>query len=221
MKKIIFILVLFLSCYLIYNLTINDKLTYVSIGDYLSKDKTYTFYIKEYLESKNKLLSYDTTYTNEDYRITDLLRIIEYNEEKKINNKYVSIHKLLKEADIITLSLGMNELYYKLAINNDNIYSYIDEMMKDMAKLLEEINKYNHKQVFVLGYYNITNTNQDIFNYANIKLKELCIKEGYTFIPLDSIIDDSIYLLNSDKIYLNTLGYHEIYKVIAQKIKNY
>ena len=51
MKKIIFILVLFLSCYLIYKLTINNKLSYLSIGDGLSKDNTYTYYVKEYLES--------------------------------------------------------------------------------------------------------------------------------------------------------------------------
>ena len=38
MKKIIFILVLFLSCFLIYKLTINNKLSYLSIGDGLSKD---------------------------------------------------------------------------------------------------------------------------------------------------------------------------------------
>lgn len=221
MKKIIFILILFLSCYLIYTLTINNKLSYLSLGDALSKDNTYTFYLKEYLESKNKLLSYNTTYTDDDYRITDLLRIIEYNEEEKVEGKPLSIHKLLKEADIITLSVGMNELYYKLTINNDDIYSYIDEMMEDMSKLLHEINKYNHKQVFVLGYYNITNNNQDIFNYANIKLKELCTKEGYTYIPLDNILNDSIYFINKDKIYPNKLGYQQIYKIIVEKIKKY
>ena len=64
MKKIIFILILFLSCYLIYTLTINNKLSYLSLGDALSKDNTYTFYLKEYLESKNKLLSYNTGVSN-------------------------------------------------------------------------------------------------------------------------------------------------------------
>lgn len=221
MKKIIFILVLFLSCYLIYKLTINNKLSYLSIGDGLSKDNTYTYYVKEYLESKNKLSSYNSTYTNNDYRITDLLRIIEYNEEEIVNDKPLSIHKLLKESDIITLSIGMNELYYKLTINTDNIYSYIDEMMEDMSKLFHEINKYNHKQVFVLGYYNITNDNQDIFNYANIKLKNLCLKEGYTYIPLNSILNDKIYFQNDNKIYPNKLGYQQIYKIIVEKIKNY
>ena len=94
-------------------------------------------------------------------------------------------------------------------------------MMEDMSKLFHEINKYNHKQVFILGYYNITNNNQDIFNYANIKLKELCTKEGYTYIPLDNILNDSIYFINKDKIYPNKLGYQQIYKIIVEKIKKY
>ena len=199
---------------------LNKRLEKYGITEARAKELEY-FAKQEYLESKNKLSSYNTTYTNNDYRITDLLRIIEYNEEEIVNDKPLSIHKLLKESDIITLSIGMNELYYKLTINTDNIYSYIDEMMEDMSKLFHEINKYNHKQVFVLGYYNITNDNQDIFNYANIKLKNLCLKEGYTYIPLNSILNDKIYFQNDNKIYPNKLGYQQIYKIIVEKIKNY
>ena len=37
MKKVLFILILFLSCYFIYNQTADDKLYYLTIGDSLSK----------------------------------------------------------------------------------------------------------------------------------------------------------------------------------------
>lgn len=220
MKKIIFILILFLSCFIVYKLTIDNKLSYLSIGDSLSKDNTYTYYIKEYLNNKNKLKSYNTTYTNNDYRITDILRIIKYNEEEEVNGKNLSIHKLLNEADIITLSLGMNELYYKLTISNDDIYYYIDEMMNDMSYLLKEINRYNHKQVFVLGYYTIDNNNKDIISYANIKLKEICIEEGYTYISLEDILDSDIYFIDKENGKLNRVGYEKIYKEIIKYIKN-
>ena len=60
MKKIIFILILFLSCYFIYNLTIDSKINYLTIGDSLSsginiygiKQYGYSDYVKDYLKEK-------------------------------------------------------------------------------------------------------------------------------------------------------------------------
>ena len=66
----------------------------------------------------------------------------------------------------------MNELYSKIMLNNDNVYSYINEMTEDLKVLFSKINKLNHRKVLVLNYYDITNGNQDIFAYANIKLKK-------------------------------------------------
>ena len=124
MKKIIFILILFLSCYIIYNLTYEKKLNYLTIGDSISmgvniygvKQYGYSGYIREYLISEDKLKSFNDIFTDVDYRITDLLRMIKYNEIKNINGKEVSINQLLKQADVITLSVGMNELYYKVSL---------------------------------------------------------------------------------------------------------
>ena len=70
---------------------------------------------------------------------------------------------LLKNADIITISIGMNELYYKLSINNENIYTYMNDMINDLEVLFSLINRYNHKKVFVINYYNVNNYNKDIF----------------------------------------------------------
>ena len=176
MKKIISILILFLSCYFIYNLTIDNELFYLSIGDGIAKGITddgkvseynYTDNIKNYLISKNKLKGFNNSFVDKDYRITDLLRIIKYKEEIVVNNDHISINELLKQADIVTISLGMNELYYKILVDNNNIYNYIDGMLSDMELFLKEVDRYNHKKIILLGYYNITNNNNDIFNYAN------------------------------------------------------
>ena len=40
MKKVIFILILFLSCYLIHIKTADNKIYYLSIGDAISKGNT-------------------------------------------------------------------------------------------------------------------------------------------------------------------------------------
>ena len=101
MKKIIFILILFLSCYIIYNLTTDSKVYYLTLGDSLSngvnvygvKQYGYSDYVKEYLINEDKLKYYNDTFTDSDYRITDLLRMIENNETKNINGKEVSINQ--------------------------------------------------------------------------------------------------------------------------------
>ena len=158
MKKIIFILILFLSCYFIYNLTKDNKINYLTIGDSISSGQSsygvkrygYSFYVKDYLKDLNKLKSFNDSFTSSDYRITDLLRIIEYNEIKNINGIEISLNQLIKKADVITLSIGMNELYYKLKMNNENIYNYMNELIYDMEELLHHINKFNHKKVIII-----------------------------------------------------------------------
>ena len=98
MKKIIFIIILFLSCYIVYNLTYDEKFNYLTIGDGLSsgvniyniKQYGYSDYVKDYLDFEDKLKSYNNSFTNYDYRITDLIKIIEYNETKNIVQFFVS-----------------------------------------------------------------------------------------------------------------------------------
>ena len=231
MKKIISILILFLSCYFIYNLTIDNELYYLSIGDGIAKGITdegnvsvynYTDSIKNYLTSKNKLKGFNNSFVDKDYRITDLLRIIKYKEEIVVNNDHISINELLKKADIVTISLGMNELYYKILVDNNNIYSYIDGMLSDMELLLKEVDRYNHKKVIVLGYYNTTNNNKDIFNYVNYKLKNIVNKRGFEFVDVDKIINNNTnYFTNNTNFYLNNGGYQKISQIIVEKINKY
>lgn len=231
MKKIISILILFLSCYFIYNLTIDNELFYLSIGDGIAKGITddgnvseynYTNSIKNYLTSKNKLKGFNNSFVDKDYRITDLLRIIKYKEEIVVNNDHISINELLKKADIVTISLGMNELYYKILVDNNNIYSYIDGMLSDMELLLKEVDRYNHKKVIVLGYYNTTDNNKDIFNYVNYKLKNIVNKRGFEFVDVDKIINNiTNYFTNNTNFYLNNGGYQKISQIIVEKINKY
>lgn len=225
MKKVLLILILFLSCYFIYNKTIDEKKYYLTIGDFLSKgitengDLTYGYseYIKDYLAKNNILKEYDKTFTDSDYRIMDVIKLLEYNEKK--DNQ--SLNYLIKKADIITISLGMNEIYYKLEKDTKNIYTYIDETSKNYDKILSYMNSFHQKKVFVLGYYNTIASNNDVFNYANYKLKELCQKYNFVFIDLSKLFNSNPNYFNKEKSFIpNSSGYEKISQIIIENFKN-
>ena len=225
MKKVFLILILFLSCYFIYNKTKDEKLYYLTIGDSLSKGINeygvvsygYNEHVKEYLKENNILEGFNKTYTNNDYRILDVIKILEYNE---IKDNY-SLNRLIKKADVITISLGMNEIYYKLEKNNQNLYTYIDNMLNNYNKILTYINKFHHKEVYVLGYYNVLGHSDDIFDYANYKLKKICNENKYIYIDLSNILSNNpIYFNKKDSFIPNNKGYEKISQIIVENLKN-
>lgn len=214
MKKIILILFLFLSCYLIYNLTEEKKLSCLVIGNTIADNP--------YLKNNELITEYNNNYINKDYRIIDLINIIKYNEEIKIGDKSLSIHRLMKNANILILSIGMNDIYYKLDSDTTGIYTYMNDMVNNMEILLEEINNYNYKQVIVLGYYNITNKNNDLFTYLNYKMKRITEKYNYQYLELNNILKNNPnFLQKSNNFLLNDQGYQEISKIIVEKLKIY
>lgn len=226
MKKVFLILTLFLSCYFIYTKTEGNKKNYLVIGDSLSKGINeygvasygYSDFIKDYLENKKILKNYNKTYTDVNYKVSDIVKILEYNESK--NN--ISLNRLIKEADIITISLGIDEIYYKINKNNQNIYTYIDNMISDYNKILDYISKFHHDKVYILGYYNTTKNNIDIFNYANYKLEVLTKKYNYTYIDLAKILDNNpTYISQINNNYMpNIRGYQKISQIIVENLKN-
>ena len=212
MKKIILILFLFLSCYLIYNLTEDKTLTYVVIGDVIA-DNPYT---------KKNITKYNNNYINPDYRIKDLINIIQYNEELTIDNKKQSIHRMLKNADILIVSIGMNDIYYKLNTDTNQIYTYINEMIKETDILLNKIKKYDYQKVLFLGYYNINDSHNDIFTYLNYKAKKIVEKYNYEYIDLNKKMRNKPDLYQNREYFApNSQGYSEINKIIVEKIKKY
>ncbi|MGM9876149.1 MAG: SGNH/GDSL hydrolase family protein [Bacilli bacterium] len=226
MKKVFLILTLFLSCYFIYTKTEGNKKNYLVIGDSLSKGINeygvasygYSDFIKDYLENKKILKNYNKTYTDVNYKVSDIVKILEYNESK--NN--ISLNRLIKEADIITISLGIDEIYYKINKNNQNIYTYIDNMISNYNKILNYISKFHHDKVYILGYYNTTKNNIDIFNYANYKLEVLTKKYNYTYIDLSKILDNNpTYISQINNNYMpNIRGYQKISQIIVENLKN-
>ena len=208
----------------------DDKIYYVSLGDGLSKginennyeSKGYSDYVKEYLEKINKLKGYTKEFSNENNRITDLTNNILNNV---VDSENISIQNIISKADLITISIGFNELLYKDIdkTNNSYMYDYIDSYIEDINKLLELIRKYNNKKIYILGYYNpkYDKLLDKYVVYANNKLMNVCSKNKVEYIDTYNIFKDNKHLIyNINNLYPNEDGYKLIANKIINKFKN-
>lgn len=94
-------------------------------------------------------------------------------------------------------------------------------MIKNYNKILTYINNFHHEEVFVLGYYNIHSGNNDVFDYANYKLKEICQKNNFTYIDLSNIFTNNPKCFNKrDSFIPNSKGYERISQIIVENLEN-
>lgn len=208
--KTIFILaVIVISVFLIYFITIDKEIYYVNLTD---KQTGYSVLYRDYLDKNNKLEKYIDQFNLEDYRITDFICMIEDNKEIKINSKKQTIKNALIKADLITFSIGMNDIQYKIGKSNiSDLYDYVDEMLKDMKLLFSLIRQYSKEEIVFIGLYN-TNDNiyNEVFNYMNDKIDALCNSYQIIYIDVQSIVgsgkkiteieDEQIFLKLKEKL---------------------
>lgn len=229
MKKILVIGVVIISIFLIYLTTIDKKVYYVSLGDEISLgmtkegyyEKSYPIYIKEYLEEKKKLEIFIDDYETQGYRITDLINDINNNKEVEETNK--TIKNALIKSDLITLSIGTNDIISKIntekaltKIDYNRLYKNIDEIINDLDKLLKLIREYCKEDIILIGI-NIQTEDEklnEIINYANEKFKE--ISEKYKIYYIDYLKKEQ----NKYKIYPTTEEYKQISEQIIYTINS-
>lgn len=244
LKKILILFIIFMIVFYIYILNTNKKIYYVSLGDSLAAGQNpygqlgygYSDYVANYLKENNFLEFYTKDFAKSGYRTTDLINGINDNKKILINNKQEGIKTILRNSELVTISIGANDLLYKLEISNgeiniDNlneVYSYIDEMIKDLDELIQLIKKYCKKNIILIGYYNpITSSEtsrklEPIFEYLKEKDKE--IAEKYSLIYLDTyeiFKENPEYLPNPKDIHPSDKGYEVIATQIIDVIEKY
>ena len=226
MKKILFIGVILLGVFLIYLSHIDTKIFYLSLGDELAQgynefnkdDYGYSDYVKDYLKNKGKLELYVDNYFKENLRTTDLIRMINDNEKVLVNSKYRTIQNALIKADLVTISIGNNDLASKLNLyknySDKEIYNYIEELLKDLEELFILLRKNCKEKIVFIGFYNnikIPNVDK-YYDYLNKKTKKLSLKYNIEYIDILNLMKDEKNINNS--LYPSKEGYINIGKLI-------
>lgn len=230
--KIIIVLAFFsLLVFVSYIQNSNNKdINYTILGDkeiFSNNLKSVNFsdLISKKLDEENILGFYSKDFIKKDIRIIDVINDIDNN----ITVDNISIQNILKRTNILLLSIGNNEISYKLSkidteINNDaQIYNYLDEIVNDNIKLLEKISHLSKCKIIFLGYYNNTNNieNNKYYIYINNKIKQLLNNYNSEFIDLFNILNkNDEYLTSTTPVYITNEGNITIYNKIVSKISN-
>ncbi len=234
MKKVlVFLLIVFLT-FIIYKVNDNNLIDYMSLGDsinqginsYGNKTFGYNDYIKSYLENNDLLHRYNSYYSKNSYTIQELLDDIKDNKEILYNDNTYNIRKELREADLVTLAIGMDEL---VKILDDEELSFLslkpklDTMINNMNDLLNSLTSLAKCKIVLVGYYNPYNkTNKEIneiFAYINDKYSNLAKKYKITYIDIYNLIKDKGYLPNENSYHLTSQGYLKIANEVINKIE--
>ena len=231
MKKIIAVLVIIFLCFIIYQANAKNLIDYMIIGDsitlginsYGNNTYGYNDYLKTYLENNDLIHNYNNLFCKSNYKIEELTNDIKNNKNILYKDKTYNIRKTLRESDLLTLSIGMDELVNILDNNDFNyIKNKLDEITNNMDKLLEQITKFSKANIILIGYYNPSNTytkdTDRIFAYLKDKYQNLSKKYNINYIDIYNIIkENKNYLPNKNDYHLTSKGYLRIAKEIIEK----
>ena len=218
-KGLIIVVISILIVFLIYLSTIDNKVYYLALGDYLvsNEKENYSKLIQNSLEKQNKLEIAITDFQKDDNRITDIINQIQNNQKIKINGKDKTIKNALIKADMVLLSVGSNDLFYKLdnhPVLTESLYDRVDVLVEDTEKLFELLREYCKEDIFFTGYYNPYDGEYDeLIEYANTKLKKIAQKYEVNFVDIKSCIFGNI---NRVEVKLNK----EENLCVAKKLQN-
>mgnify|MGYP001624506196 CR=1 FL=1 len=243
MKKIIIpLLITIFIVFGIYNFYNEDKLNYVALGDSLAQGENpygeigygYADYIKEYLSGKDKLKSYTKGYAKSGDTTEDLIDKIKNNVKAEIDNEQIGIKRALRESDLVTISIGANDLIQNMHFKNiqsldtidyTEIEKNIDKVTENVDKAITEIKKYAKKEILLIGYYNPINKKivdnekmKALIDKIDALYTDICAKQEIVYIKIsDVFVQNDQFLPNPFNIHPNYKGY----QAISTKIINY
>ncbi len=246
MKKIAILGVAVIAIFVIYINSVDNKLNYISLGDSLAAGQNpykqittgYSDYVKEYLKKNDLLDDYNKDFAISGQQTKDLIIDIENNKKITIANKTIAIQQVLKKADIITLSIGSNDIFMELgfidmSFNLEKIndgYEIIDKVGEKLDKLLKLIKRYNNNDIFLIGYYNpLTSLStlyvsklEPLFIYLNNSYREIAKNNNIEYIEIyNGFRKNTInYLPNPSDAHPSTSGYQYIASKIIEEIEN-
>ena len=234
MKKIIIIILIFFSVFIIYKTNEKNLIDYMSIGDSLNLGINsygnniygYNDYVKTYLENDNLLHKYNNHFSKINYKIEDLNKDIINNKEILYDGKVFNLKKELREADLVSISIGMDTLVSILNSNKccDESKKQLDYIINNMDDLIKNVKSFSKGKIILIGYYNPTSKYdkniERMFAYLNDKYESISKKYNIIYIDIYNLIkQNKDYLPNKLDYHVTSKAHLKIASEIIEKFK--
>lgn len=222
--KIIFIvLISSILTYLIYFFNKEEKLNIVALGDGIASGETsynidgisFNDYIKEYYDSKKLLKSYDNKYAFKNYKISELINDLKNNDLHE--NEELFIKQILHNADLITISIGEEELV-KLSITEDLDTDYLKKFINEYDDLMYMLKSITEAKIVLIGFYENNYLDKSKVIILNSELSNIAIKYEAIFINISDLMLNKDYYVDNKSFYFNYKGHKEIAEMIIHSI---
>ncbi|PID04969.1 MULTISPECIES: S-layer homology domain-containing protein [unclassified Sporosarcina] len=229
-------------------------INYLALGDSLAAGVTpnnelgkgYTDFLAEELAKSEVLQASNKGFSYPGYKTDDVLKDFEMDVTKPIvgighSDKTATLHQSVKEAHLITLTIGANDVLPKFTFddkgtpqfNSEELQAAIMKVGMNTQKILAKIYQLNPSaQVYIMGYYNpfpyLSPQNQPLVNQLVVMLND-AIKKGMTgttaqFVDTSKKIaeDPYTYLPNPENIHLSQAGYKVVMEAFHKSLmENY
>ncbi len=213
---------------------------YVALGDSIAHGMNevgaiglgYPDYVAQALQKEGFITSFNKGFAMSGYTTKNVLADIQNDVAKTVTGfgypmEQVKLKASIKEAEIITLTIGANDLLPILkesqtaGIDTLAIIKATKEAVTNIAAILTEIKKLNPQaEVYVMGYYNsfpyygesLQNQFKILLATMNTTIKTTVEKAGAFFVPTSDIVAKDVpsYLPNPENIHLSEAGYFAV-----------
>lgn len=202
----------------------HSDLNLLALGDGLSTGMTayhvegYDFndYLGEYLNEEQKLGYFYKSFNETDEMVVNLINKIN-NNVQNIEQK-IKIKQAIKNANIITIALGMDELNNYASKNNLGS-TKINGYLQKYEELIKIIRTFNDKKIFIIGLYSTNKINQSKVTKINVELQKIAQKNKIDFIDIADITNHPEFFTTKNNYYLNYKGQEYIFERIKGKLE--
>ncbi|MDV6377264.1 S-layer homology domain-containing protein [Sporosarcina sp. GW1-11] len=230
------------------------SINYLALGDSLAAGVTptnelgkgYADFLAEKLAGEELLQTSNKGFSYPGYKTDDILKDLELNVTKPVlgmghQDQTATIQQSIKESNLITLSIGANDVLSKVKFDEkgtplfkpEEIQSSMMSVGMNIQKILGKIYQLNPKaQVYVMGYYNpfptlsadVQPTIGQLVNSLNAAIKSGLTGTPAHFVSTAELIAKNfpVYLPNPQNIHLSEAGYKVVMNAFNESLmKNY
>jgi lysophospholipase L1-like esterase len=213
-----------------------EQFDYVALGDSLaagqtpikSLDKGYVDFLASRFEQSQYNVELDN-YGVSGHKITDILNEL-FNPT---NTRYTSIRESIRNAELVTIDIGANDLLAELTNIQANpalAPMVLNGIGERLFVILSEIDKINpNTKVYVMGYYNPFPHSPEaqqaalmpLLDALNQTIQSVANENGDTFVPTAKLIEkhEKEYIPNPADIHLSIEGYQVVAKEFWKAIQ--